>query len=847
MWARTVANIAEIGFAADSSQLRSAKSALDQLSPAAHNAEAAAGQLSSSMTKVEAAAAGVAAGSKAAAAALGRQETATQATAAAGKSHATAATAAANAIDRQVQSMNALIAAQQRAAFAAAGGNRSATDAAAAAAAAAVSAARQGSAGSTRASTDAAAAAAAAAVALARQEAAATSAAAAQQRVNAASTGNHADTAAKAAATALDQQAAAAAAAATAQSKLNEATARVNGMGLNTANLAAQFQDIAVTAAAGMNPLMIALQQGTQISAALQASATGGASALAQIGMAAKSVVSPLSLMTIGIIGAGAALLQLVPWTKLAAGTLRALANGFGYMKSAIQAAAPFVLALAAAFVFWNIPLILSGIVSLTGVVYGLAKALLIASLTNPFILIPLAIAAAIAGIIAFKKQLSEAIGKNVIDEIKKPFNLIIGLGVAVVNTLMLTFQRFPTALQVIFAKGVSSFKVFANEILEVADKAVRMLPTAFGGSTGIEFRFDPTWSVTAEKSAIELADKYRDAVKSAFETDYIGGAAAMAGRGVDAIKKKLNEWANKLDEVNKKYKKLVDGIKSQIAIAQVEQRVIGMSIADAEHLRAMTELLNKAREDGLKLTPKMIDQLDQYARMLGTVKDATEKLRDAFDFSKDIVKGFITDLRDSLVQGESILKAFANAASNILNKVFDKLISRLVDLMFESKTGANGGLMGWLVKLAGGLTGATDTSGGWSTTVTPAPTAMAKGDVVGGPTMFKFARGGSFHNGVMGENGPEGVLPLKRGPDGSLGVQMVGSNDNNGRGATTTVNIYNNADGTQVEQRRTRDSQGNEMIDVIVSAVKNKMATGEFDTSMKSRYGNGPVKKIRG
>ena len=37
----------------------------------------------------------------------------------------------------------------------------------------------------------------------------------------------------------------------------------------NTGNIAAQFQDIGVTAAMGMNPLQIALQQGTQLSAIL--------------------------------------------------------------------------------------------------------------------------------------------------------------------------------------------------------------------------------------------------------------------------------------------------------------------------------------------------------------------------------------------------------------------------------------------------------------------------------------------------------------------------------------------------------------------------------------------------
>jgi phage-related minor tail protein len=42
---------------------------------------------------------------------------------------------------------------------------------------------------------------------------------------------------------------------------------------------------------------------------------------------------------------------------------------------------------------------------------------------------------------------------------------------------------------------------------------------------------------------------------------------------------------------------------------------------------------------------------------------------------------------------------------------------------------------------------------------------------VVSQPTMFAFARGA----GVMGEAGPEAILPLKRGSDGKLGVQMQG------------------------------------------------------------------------
>lgn len=79
---------------------------------------------------------------------------------------------------------------------------------------------------------------------------------------------------------------------------------------LNTANLAAQFQDIGVTAAMGMSPLQIALQQGTQISAAF--GGQGAAGALRSMGAALVSVFSPLSLVTIGLTAAAAAAIQWV-------------------------------------------------------------------------------------------------------------------------------------------------------------------------------------------------------------------------------------------------------------------------------------------------------------------------------------------------------------------------------------------------------------------------------------------------------------------------------------------------------------------------------------------------------
>ncbi|MCC6006893.1 MAG: phage tail tape measure protein, partial [Rhodobacteraceae bacterium] len=58
----------------------------------------------------------------------------------------------------------------------------------------------------------------------------------------------------------------------------------------------------------------------------------------------------------------------------------------------------------------------------------------------------------------------------------------------------------------------------------------------------------------------------------------------------------------------------------------------------------------------------------------------------------------------------------------------------------------------------------------------------FASGGVVNAPTLFAH-RGGL---GLMGEAGPEAILPLGRGPDGRLGVRAQGG----GRGVNVTLQV---------------------------------------------------------
>lgn len=89
-----------------------------------------------------------------------------------------------------------------------------------------------------------------------------------------------------------------------------QVNAATRNLSFNTGNLAAQFQDIGVTAAMGMNPLIIALQQGTQLSAVMNQSMQAGVNPAKALGAAFLQIINPISLGTIALVALTAAAAQ---------------------------------------------------------------------------------------------------------------------------------------------------------------------------------------------------------------------------------------------------------------------------------------------------------------------------------------------------------------------------------------------------------------------------------------------------------------------------------------------------------------------------------------------------------
>lgn len=90
--------------------------------------------------------------------------------------------------------------------------------------------------------------------------------------------------------------------------------------------------------------------------------------------------------------------------------------------------------------------------------------------------------------------------------------------------------------------------------------------------------------------------------------------------------------------------------------------------------------------------------------------------------------------------------------------------------------------------------------------------TGFANGGIVNSPKMFAFANGGAGNLGLMGEAGPEAILPLRRGRDGKLGVAGGGTNN-------ITVNV--DAKGTNIQGD---PGQGGELARAVAAAVQQEL-----------------------
>lgn len=152
-----------------------------------------------------------------------------------------------------------------------------------------------------------------------------------------------------------------------------------------------------------------------------------------------------------------------------------------------------------------------------------------------------------------------------------------------------------------------------------------------------------------------------------------------------------------------------------------------------------------------------------------GAWEATAEAVRAAQERSREIAQGLAQDIvgpiKEALQSGEFTWETFASAisriAQNLANRLIELAFKPIENALMRAFSGMGGG-GGFFASLFGFARGGVFAGG-------QELTAFARGGVVNRPTVFPFSRG----IGLMGESGPEAILPLRRGRDGRLGVEM--------------------------------------------------------------------------
>jgi len=312
------------------------------------------------------------------------------------------------------------------------------------------------------------------------------------------------------------------------------------------------------------------------------------------------------------------------------------------------------------------------------------------------------------------------------------------------------------TLLQIEAAKAQAEMvKVFEasaelkDEIGDAAFEAIRLADVDIAAGVS-----------TAAKEAAKLAANLNTSLLAAMNLNNLQGSIESGGgRGTGTEYKGQQDYTSEMgyesiqsqiDKFNKKEAKANKPTKDPIADFQkkldLDRELLGVSEARQKVLQALgSDVVAKNPE----IAAGMEAQITKTNELI-----ATEERRQGLI---DSITGSIEDGMMAMVDGTmSVKDAFKSMAAEIIKELYRVLV---VQQMVNAAKGFFGFADG------GAFSGGSQIQ------------AYADGGVVGSPTTFPMSGG---KTGLMGEAGPEAIMPLKRGANGKLGVQMEGGGGQN-------------------------------------------------------------------
>lgn len=239
---------------------------------------------------------------------------------------------------------------------------------------------------------------------------------------------------------------------------------------------------------------------------------------------------------------------------------------------------------------------------------------------------------------------------------------------------------------------------------------------------------------------------------------------------------------------------KLRDLNKERIDQLQQQADLQEKAVQHAKDLAAATSDVNE-KDRQLTIAEKTQKQLDESKTNLESLKAEGDVV--ANHFQTVIGDAFQSSFEGLIMGTQTAKQAFTSFATSIVqdiakiiaSEIRSALLGKLLGFAgsaFGSFFGSNMGANGLYSPTTGkGIAGPNFglANGG---VMAGAGISAYSGSVVSTPTIFPFATG----TGLMGEAGPEAILPLKRDSSGKLGVRTTGDKSGQSQGSVYNISV---------------------------------------------------------
>lgn len=240
------------------------------------------------------------------------------------------------------------------------------------------------------------------------------------------------------------------------------------------------------------------------------------------------------------------------------------------------------------------------------------------------------------------------------------------------------------------------------------------------------------------------------EALLSAYELDAERSKSARgSGKGKGGSRKgKLSDAEKDAEKAAEKLEEFFEQFRLGM---EQQERLLGVYGEQREELEKVIEIENRLGDARQLVSQKQIEAMAQEELAL---ERKLQREQELYNIGSQNVENLLM----SIVNGTSSIEdAFKTMLANIISEIYQQYVAKgaadVAGNFLVSLFSANGNAFG------------------------PSGVKMfAKGGVVDSPTLFNYSGG----TGMMGEAGPEAIMPLKRNSQGKLGVEVSGGSSGN-------------------------------------------------------------------